>query len=140
MNRTFPKPLRITLTVMAVVLAISAALALAFLGIAQWLPDEISSGRIEWDDHSVALSNVFSGSLLEFLFAFGLMTLAILIAVAAIAFSLLVTVIVLAATAGLLTLGAGVIALPFLLMVGVVWWIVRRNRRHAVLAAPTVRA
>ena len=140
MNRTFPKPLRITLTVMAVVLAISAALALAFLGVAQWLPDEISSSRIEWDDHSVALSNVFSGGFLEFLFAFGLMTLAILIAAAAIVFSLLVTVIVLAATAALVTLGAGVIALPFLLIVGVVWWIVRRNRRHAVLAAPTVRA
>ncbi len=140
MNRTFPKPLRTTLIVIAVVVAISAALALAFLGVAQWLPDEISSGRIQWDDHSVVLSNVFSGSLLEFMFAFGLMTLAILITVAAMVFAAVVTVVVLTATAGVLALGACVIGLPFLLIVGIVWLVVRRNKRPVAMTNTGVRA
>lgn len=140
MNRTFPKPLRTTLIVIAVVVAISAALALAFLGVAQWLPDEISSGRIQWDDHSVVLSKVFSGSLLEFMFAFGLMTLAILITVAAMVFAAVVTVVVLTATAGVLALGACVIGLPFLLIVGIVWLVVRRNKRPVAMTNTGVRA
>lgn len=131
MNRTSPKPLRTTLVVMAVVVAVAAALALALLTAAQWLPDEISSGRIQWDDHSIALSNAFSGGLVDFMFAFGLMTLAMLISFAAMVFAATVTVVVLTVTAGMLALVAGVIALPFLLIVGIAWWIVRRNRRNA---------
>ena len=133
MNRTLPKPLRTMLVVLAVVVAISAALALVFLGVAQWLPDEVNSGRIQWDDHSVALSNVFSGSFVEFMFAFGLMTLAILVTVAALVFSAAVTVVVLTFTACVLALVACVIGLPFLLIVGIVWWVVRRNKRHAAV-------
>ena len=138
MNRTFPKPLRTTLIVIAVIIAISAALALVFLGVVQWLPDEIRRGRIQWDDHSVVLSNVFSGSLLEFMFAFGLMTLAILITVAVLVFAAVVTVGVLTATAGVLGLVACVIGFPFLLIVGIVWLVVRRNKRQ--VAMPNVGA
>ena len=139
MNRTFPKPLRTTLIVIAAVVAISAVLALAFLGVAQWLPDEISSGRIQWDDHSVVLSNAFSGGLLEFIFAFGVMTLAILIIVAAMVFAAAVTVVVIAFTAGALALVACVIGLPFLLIVGIVWWVVRRKKRQVAMMNTGVR-
>ena len=140
MNRTFPKPLRTTLTVIAVIVAISAALALTFLGVAQWLPDEISSGRIQWDDHSIALSNVFSGGLLEFLFAFSLMTLAILITVVAMIFAAAVTLVVLAATAGMLALLACVLGFPFLIIVGIVWWSIRRNKRQLATTSTSAQA
>lgn len=133
MNRTLPKPLHTTLLVLAVVVAIAAALALVILGVAQWLPDEISSGRIQWDDHSVALSNAFSGGIVDFMFALGLMTLAMLIAFAAMVFAATVTVIVLTVTAGALALVAGIIGLPFLLIVGIVWWVVRRNKRQVAM-------
>jgi Ca2+/Na+ antiporter len=140
MNRTFVKILRTALIVVAVVVAISAVLALAILAIAPWLPDEISSGRIQWDDHSVALSNVFSSGFVDFMFAFGAMTLAMLITVVALIFSAIVTVIALAATAAVLALVACVVGFPFLLIVGIVWWTVRRNKRDTPIASPGVRA
>ncbi len=140
MNRTLPKPLRTMLTVIAVAVAISALLALVFLGVAQWLPDEISSGRIQWDDHSIALSNAFSAGGVDFMFALGLMTVAILITVAATIFAAALTLIVLTATAGALALVAGVISLPFLLIVGIVWWVVRRNKRQMAMVNADVQA
>lgn len=141
MNRTLPTLLRTALTVIAIVVAVSAVLALAFFAVAHWLPGEISTGRLQWGDHSVALSSVFSGSLPEFFFAFGLMTLAILIGVVAIVFALAATVLALTATAGVLALTACIIGLPFLLMVGVVWWwAVRRKKSHGAIPSPGVQA
>lgn len=140
MNRTFPKPLRATLIGTAAIVAAAAALALAFLGVAQWLPEEISSGRIQWDDHSIALSNVFSGGLLEFLFAFSLMTLAILITAAAMVFAAAVTLVALTATAGVLALVACVIGFPFLIIVGIVWWSARRNKRQLTMTNTSAQA
>ena len=140
MNRTLPQALRTTLIVTAVVVAISAALALAILGIAQWLPDEISSGRVQWGDHTVVLSNAFSGGVTNFMIAFALMTLAILITIAAVIFSVVVTVISLAAAVAALLLAACIVGFPFLLIGGIVWLVVRRNKRHMTAANPTAQA
>ena len=140
MNRTLPQALRTSLIVTAVVVAISAALALAFLGVAQWLPDEISSGRVQWDDHTVALSNAFSGGVANFMIAFALMTLAILITIAAVIFSVVVTVISLAAAVAALLFAACIVGFPFLLIGGIVWLVVRRNKRHMTAANPTAQA
>ena len=140
MNRTLSQALRITLIVSVVVVAISAALALAFLGVAQWLPDEISSGRIQWDDHTVVLSNAFSGGMINFMVAFALMTLAMLITVAAVVFSVVVTAISLAAAVAALLLAACVVGFPFLLIGGIVWLVVRRNKRHSTTVNLTARA
>lgn len=136
MNRTFAKLLRRSLIVTLATVAISALLALIFLAVVPWLPEVVGDGRVQWGEHSIALSNVFSGGVIEFITALALTTMAILISAAAIVFSLVVTVIVLAATAAVLVVVAGVIAMPFLLMVGPVWWIMRRNRRHAALTTP----
>ena len=142
MNRSFPKPLRTTFVVIAVLVAISAAVALAFLGVAQWLPEEFGNGRIQWDDHSIALSNAFSGGLLDFMFAFGLATLAVLIAIAATIFGVAVAVMSLTVVAGVLALVALVMGFPFLLIVGIVWLIVRHNKRQVAMpsAGPTTSA
>ncbi len=140
MNRTLPQALRITLIVSVVVVAISAALALAFLGVAQWLPDEISSGRIQWDDHTVVLSNAFSGGMINFMVAFALMTLAMLITIAAVVFSVVVTAISLAAAVAALLLAACVVGFPLLLIGGIVWLVVRRNKRHMTTVNPAAQA
>ena len=139
MNRTLPNPLRTTLIVIAGVAAIAAALALGFLGVAQWLPEGISSGRIQWDDHSVVLTNAFSGGIVDFILALGVTTLAVLIAFAAIVFAATVTVIVLTITAGALALVTAIICLPFLLILGIVWWVVRRNKRQVAMMNTGVR-
>ena len=140
MNRTLAQALRITLIVSVVVVAISAALALAFLGVAQWLPNEISSGRIQWDDHTVVLSNAFSGGMINIMVAFALMTLAMLITVAAVVFSVVVTAISLAAAVAALLLAACVVGFPFLLIGGIVWLVVRRNKRHMTTVNLTAQA
>ena len=140
MNRALPKPLRTTLIALAVVVAISAAVALAFLGIAQFLPEELGNGRIQWDDHSIALSSAFSGGSTDFMFAFSLATLAVLITIAATIFGVAVAVIALTIVAGVLALVACVIGLPFLLIAGAVWLVIRRNKRQVAMATPGAQA
>ncbi len=144
MNRTLTKSLRTTLTVIAVLVAISAAVALAFLGLMQWLPDEIGSGRIQWDDHSIALSNVFSGGLPDFFFAFGLATLAVLITIAATIFGVVVAVVLITLMSGIVVAALGLVAVvlgfPFLLVGGIMWWVVHRNKRPASIASRGAQA
>ena len=140
MNSSLPKPLRTVLIVTGVIVAIAATLAVAVLAIAQFFPDEIGSGRIQWGDHSTTLSGVFSGSLLDFMLACAAMTLAILIAFAAIVFALLVTALALTVTASVLLLAAVLVGLPLIVIAGIVCWVVRRNRRHSALlrASPQI--
>ena len=144
MNRTLPKPLRTTFILIAVLVAISAAVALAFLGVAQWLPEELGNGHIQWDDHSIALSNAFSGGLLDFMFAFGLATLAVLITLAATIFGVFVAVVSLTLMSGVvvavLGMVAAVLGFPFLLVAGIVWWVARRNKRKVTMATPAAQA
>ena len=140
MDRTLPKPIRTTLVALAVVVAISATVALAFLGVAQFLPEELGNGRIQWNDHSIALSSAFSGGLTDFMFAFGLATLAVLITIAATIFGVAIAVMTLTMIAGVLALVACVIGLPFMLIAGMVWLVVRRNKRQVTMATPRAPA
>ena len=140
MNRSLPKPLCTVLIAIGVTVAIAATFAVAFLALAQFLPNEIGSGRIQWGDHSTTLSGVFSGSLLDFMLAWTVMTLGILIAFAAIVFAVLVTALALTVTASVLVLAAVLVGLPLIVIAGIVWWVVRRNRRHTALpgASPQI--
>ena len=140
MTRSPIKPLRTVLVVTGVTVAIAAILAVAFLALAQFLPAEIGSGRIQWGHHSTTLSGAFSGDFLEFLFACAAVTLAILIAFAAIVFAVLVVTLALTFTASMLVLAAVLVGLPLIVIAGIVWWVVRRNRRHAALpgASPQI--
>ena len=140
MNRTFAIFLRRLLIVTLATVAISALLALIFLAVVPWLPDAVGNGRIQWDDHSIALSNVFSGGVVNAMFAFGAMTLAILVTIAAVIFSVLITVISLAAAVAALLLAAAIVGFPILLIGGIVWLVVRRNKRHTATVNPAAHA
>jgi hypothetical protein len=131
MYRTLPKPLRTTLIAIVAAVVIAALLALIFLAVAPWFPDQIGRGRIQWDDHSVTLASAFSGGFFEFVFAFSVLTLAFLMAAVAVIFAFAVTVIALTMTAGALILAAAVVGLPFLIIVGIIWWSIRRSKPRA---------
>lgn len=133
MNRTLSTTLRTTALVAAVTVAIALVFALVLLTIAQFFPDELGSGRIQWGDHSTPLAGAFSSGILGFLIACGAVTLAVLIGFAAIVFAILVTAIALGATAGVLALLAIVVGLPLILLVSLGWWIARRNKRHGAM-------
>lgn len=120
MNRN----LRTALIASFAVIAIAAALALAFLAAAQWWPGA-SSAHIQWGDHSTAISGVFDSGLLKFIAAWAAITLAILISVAAILFAFAISAIALGTIALFM-------ALPMLVIAACVWWLVRRSRRDPV--------
>lgn len=129
MNGSLPKPLRISLIVVGITIAVAAFLAIILLGVAQFLPEDLSSGHIHWGDYSTPLTGVFSGGFVEFVIAFAAVTLAVLIAVFAVLFATVVTALVLAITAGALLLAAVVVGFPLIVVVAVTWWVVRRNAR-----------
>ncbi len=133
MNRTLSTALRTTALVTAVTVVVALVLALIILSVAQFFPDELGSGRIQWGDYSTPLAGAFSSGILGFLIACGAVTLAVLIGFAAIAFAIVVTALVLAATAGALTLSAIVVGLPLILLVALGWWLARRNKRHGAM-------
>lgn len=117
MNRT----LRTTLIVSLVVIAIAAALSLALLAAAQLWP-HASTARIQWGDHSTAISGVFNSGAFEFMAAWAAVTLAMLISVAAILFAFTIAAIALGTVALFM-------ALPLMVVGACVWWAVKRNRR-----------
>ena len=114
-------PLRTTLIVSLVVIAIAAALSLALLAAAQLWP-EAGTARIQWGGHSTAVAGVFESGLFEFAMAWAAITLAILLTVAAVLFAFTISAIAL----GIVAL---FMALPFIGIAAIVGWGVRRNRR-----------
>ena len=133
MNRTLSTTLRTTASVTAVTVVIALVLALIILSVAQFFPDELGNGRIQWGDYSTPLAGAFSSGILGFLIACGAATLAVLIGFTAIIFAILITAVVLAATAGGLALSAIVVGLPLILLVALGWWLARRNKRHGAI-------
>lgn len=125
MHRT----LRSTLIVSIVGIAIAAALSLALLAVAQLWP-HASTTRIQWGDHSTALSGVFDSGAFDFMIAWAAITWAILISVAAIIFVFTIAAIALGTVALFM-------ALPMMLIGACVWWAVRRNRRAPLLHGGT---
>lgn len=112
--------LRSALITSFVGIAIAAVLALAALAAGQFWP-EAGGARIQWGEHSTALSTVFDSGVLEFALAWAAITLAILITVAATLFALTVCALALG-------LAAVVMAFPLILIGGIVWWALRCNR------------
>lgn len=135
MNRSVSKPFRTLLVGVGISIAAAAFIALALLAGAQFLPDEFSNGRIQWGDYSTPMSGVFSGGVIEFVIAFGAVTVAVLIAVFALLFAMVVMGLVLAFMAGALLVCATVIASPLIAVVAVTWWLVRRSSRQRPAAA-----
>lgn len=129
MNASLAKTLRVILTATGVTVAVAAVTALALLGLAQFLPDELSHARIQWGDYSTGLTGVFSGGFVEFMIALGASTAGVLVAALAVLFAVLVTTFVLAVTAGALLLSAIVVGFPLIVVAAVVWWTVRRSAR-----------
>lgn len=129
MNGSLPKPLRTFLIVVAITIAVAAFVAIILLGVAQFLPEEFSSGHIHWGDYSTPLTGVFAGGFVEFMIAFAAVTLAVVITVAAVLFAMVVTAMVLAITACALLLAAVVVGFPLIIVVAVTWWVVRRSAR-----------
>lgn len=125
------RKLRNSLIASLVVVAIAAALSLAFLATAQWWPGA-NSAHIRWGDHSTALSGVFDSGLLTFIAAWAAITLAILISVAAVLFAFTISAIALGTVAMFM-------ALPMLVIAAGVWWVVRRSVRDQLpqRAAPS---
>jgi len=121
MNSALRGTLRTTVWVTAVTVGIAALIALAILIAAQFWP-EASDARIQWNDHSTQLNGIFSSGLIEMLFAWALMTMAILMGVAITLFALAVTAMALGAT-GL------ILALPLIAIVAIVWFVARRSHR-----------
>ena len=119
------RKLRTALITSLVVIAIAAALSLAFLAAAQWWPGA-DSAHIRWGDHSTAISGVFESGVFDFMIAWGAITLAILISIAAILFAFTISAIALGTVALFM-------ALPMILIAACVWWVVRRNRRDPLL-------
>ena len=130
MDSSLPKPLRISLIGVGITLAIAGFTAVVLLGIVQFLPEEFSSGRIQWGDYSTPLAGVFSGGFIEFVIAFAVVTLAVLVAALAVLIAVVVTALVLAVTAGALLLSAIVVALPLIVVVAFTWWLVRHSSRQ----------
>lgn len=130
MNGSLPKPLRTSLIAIGITIAVAALVAMMLLGVAQFLPEEFSSGYIHWGDYSTPLTGVFSGGFVEFVIAFAAITLAVLIAVFAVLFAMVVTAVVLAVTAAALLLSAVVVGFPLIVVVAVTWWVVRRSSRQ----------
>ena len=130
MNGSLPKPLRTSLIAIGITIAVAALVAMMLLGVAQFLPEEFSSGHIHWGDYSTPLTGVFSGGFVEFVIAFAAITLAVLIAVFAVLFAMVVTAVVLAVTAAALLLSAVVVGFPLIVVVAVTWWVVRRSSRQ----------
>lgn len=130
MNGSLPKPLRTSLIAIGITIAVAALVAMMLLGVAQFLPEEFSSGHIHWGDYSTPLTGVFSGGFVEFVIAFAAITLAVLIAVFAVLFAMVVTAVVLAVTAAALLLSAVVVGFPLIVVVAVTWWVVRRSPRQ----------
>jgi len=121
MDTALRSTLRTTLRVAIVTVAIAAVIALGLIIAAQFWP-EASNARIQWGDHSTRLSGVFSDGIFSGLFAWGLMTMAILLGVLITLFALTVTAVALGA--------AGVaLALPLIIIVAIVWFVVRRSHR-----------
>lgn len=129
MNAGLAKVLRAIAITTGVTLAIASVIALALLGVAQMLPEELSHAHIQWGDYSTGLTGAFSGGFVEFLIALVAVTAGVLVAVLAVAFALLVTIFVLAVTAGALLFAAIVVGFPLIVVVAVVWWAVRRSSR-----------
>ena len=107
-------PLRTTLIVSLVVIAIAAALSLALLGAAQLWP-EAGTARIQWGDHSTAVAGVFDSGWFEFAMAWAAITLAILLTVAAVLFAFTISAIALGTVALFM-------ALPLIMIAAIVWW------------------
>lgn len=121
MNTTLRSALRMILRVTVAAVAIAALIALAVMVAAQFWP-EASNATIRWDDHATQLTGVFSSGIIEFLFAWLLMTMAILMGIAIMMFAFAVTALALGATGFLL-------AMPLIAIVAVVWFIARRSHR-----------
>ena len=121
MNSTLRNILRATLRVTVVAVASAALIALAILIAAQFWP-EASNAHIRWGDHSTQLNGVFSDGVFAGLFAWGLMTMGILLGVLITLFALTVTAVALGAT-GL------ALALPLIVIVAIVWFVARRSNR-----------
>lgn len=134
MNSSLPKPLRVSLIGVGITIAVAAFVAIVLLGIAQFLPEEFSSGRIQWGDYSTPLTGVFTGGFVEFMIAFAAVTFAVLIAVLAVLFAMMVTAVALGITAGALLLSAIVVGLPLILVAAVTWRVVRRSSRQRQVA------
>ena len=126
------RKLRTALIASFVIVAIAAALSLAFLAAAQWWP-AASNAHIRWGGHSAPLSGVFESGAFQFMVAWAAITLAILITVAALLFAFTISAIALGTVALFL-------ALPLIVIAACIWWAVRRNRRHALLPGPTPSA
>ncbi len=123
------RKLRTVLFASLMVVAISAALSLAFLAAAQWWP-AASSAHIQWGDHSTQISGVFESGIFEFLIAWAAITLAILISLAAVLFAFTISAIAL----GTVALFMG---LPMMAIAACVWLVIRRNRRNPSLHSGT---
>ena len=125
------RKLRNSLIASLVVVAIAAALSLAFLATAQSWPGA-NSAHIRWGNDSTALSGVFDSGLLTFIAAWAAITLAILISVAAVLFAFTISAIALGTVALFM-------ALPMLVIAAGVWWVVRRSVRDQLpqRAAPS---
>ena len=116
------RKLRTTVIVSLVVIAIAAALSLAFLAAAQLWP-EAGTARIQWGDHSTAVVGVFDGGWFEFAVAWAAITLAILVSVVAVLFAFTISAIALGTVALFM-------ALPLIVIGLIVWGVVRHNRRE----------
>ena len=125
------RKLRTALITTMSVIAVAAIIALALLTAGQFWP-EASTARIQWGDHSTALSTVFDSGAFEFTIAWGAITLAILVAVAAVLFAFTISAIALGTVALFM-------AVPMIVIGLIVWWVVRHNRREQLPhhAAPT---
>ncbi len=128
------RKLRTALITSLVVIAIAAALSLAFLAAAQWWP-AAHTAHIRWGDHSTAISGVFESGAFDFMVAWAAITLAILISVAAVLFAFTISAIALGTVALFM-------ALPMIVIATCVWWAVRRSRRrqspHGATPSPQV--
>ena len=135
MSTNAKKILRTSLFAGLSAIAIAATVALVLLIIGQFAPIS-DSAHIRWGEHSTSLSGVFSGSVTSFLLAWGIVTLGVLVAVAAIAFALVITLFALVVTAAAMAASTLLVSLPLLIIGGLVFWLVRRNKSATTLASP----
>ena len=122
------RKLRTVVITITSAIIIAAVVALALLAVGQFWPTA-STARIQWGEHSTALSNVFDSGLFEFTVAWAAITLAILIAAAAILFAFTISAIALGTVALFM-------AIPLILIGLVVWWIARRSGRDPLTGHP----
>ena len=120
--------LRITLRIIVGVIGFSALAALAFLITAQFW-SAASEAQIHWYGHSTQINGIFSQGIGEILVAWGLMTLAGLIVIAAVTFALVISVLAMVFTGIVLGATALMLGLPLIVIAAIVWFVVRQSSR-----------